>query len=304
MIIEHEAPTTAKETYKSAEKRELSELPESTTRGKLTQMKDPFGLNRGIERTVFIPDMHVPFHDVEAVNTALNFIKDIKPDRVVLMGDFVDGIALSKFQKDPRFTVTFQQELEAGRNMLDRIRESAGKKAEIHYIEGNHEQRLLNYVLRQAPELVHLVDGQEDLLSIPRLLRLKERNINYIPAQDYLKLHGWNFEHGDAVSSHAGMTANKMITKRRNSEGIGHTHRAGMTAYTGSNGTDIGVEFGCLIDRKGWAASYGKDLNWQTALGVGEYHRGSRIFQVTPIIMQDKSFHYQCKLYTPKGVSR
>lgn len=252
-----------------------------------------------IETTVFWPDTHVPYQDKNAVQTALNFVEDIKPDRIVILGDFVDFMPVAKWDKDPRHMQDIQSELDQTGQLLDQIRKVAGKRCQIYYLQGNHEYRLDRYLVRNAPELLYLTKGEQDVLSVPYLLDLAKRRIEYIPYNKSLRLYNYNLEHGDKVSAFSAYTAKKMLDARRVNTIIAHTHRMGSYYYTGADDTMTAFEMGCLIDRNSQAAHYTKFPNWQVGLGVGEYHEDEKFFQVTPILFDNARFIFNGKLYKP-----
>lgn len=249
-----------------------------------------------IEKTVFISDTHVPWYDRRAFKVLLQFIEDIKPERIVIMGDFLDFMSVSRWSNDPRQVVSLQIEIESAKELLDQIRQASGKKCEIVYILGNHEVRLIKYLINNADALLHLKDHDDDFLSVPHLLNLKERGIDCIPYEGSYNLHGWIFEHGNVARQHSSYTAKAMVDRRGTNVGIAHTHRAGVYYFTNYEGRLLeGVEFGCLIDRESPAAHYAKYPNWTQAFGIGEFIDG--VFDVRPILFRDYKFIYNSKVY-------
>jgi hypothetical protein len=90
--------------------------------------------------TVVIADTHVPYHDTLAWSCALGLIKSIKPDRVVINGDFLDLESLSRHPKSSPDLAKLAAEFYAGNLALDELQAAAGK-AEVVLLEGNHEAR-------------------------------------------------------------------------------------------------------------------------------------------------------------------
>lgn len=269
-----------------------------SVRGKLVDLKDQSQPSkRSIERVVFVPDMHIPYYDRQAFRTVLNFISDIKPEIVVILGDLLDFGPVSKFDQDPREAVNIQEQLDEANLVLDQLRSRAGRKALIYYLEGNHETRLTKHLIKKDKELIFLKKDGIDVLSIPYLLDLKKRKVEWYPAKKSLILYNWNIEHGDISSQYSCYTAKRMVDRRRKSTIIGHVHRVGLYAYTGYDTTTIGVEAGSLIDRDSPASGYVKNPNWQTGFTIGEYSKAKDLFQVTPILMQNYMFIFGGKLY-------
>lgn len=131
------------------------------------------------ERTVVFADVHAPYHDAEAFAVALEYAKELKPRRVVLLGDFFDCYAVSHWKKDPR-RKAFSREVEDARAVLEQI-SMAFIGADLVYIEGNHEIRLRDYLWTRSPEL----DGLP-CLTVQELLGLDELGWRWISNQERL----------------------------------------------------------------------------------------------------------------------
>src|SRR5579862_5085557 len=107
-------------------------------------------------------DTHVPYQNKEAVEKAIQIGKELKPDKIVLLGDMIDCVSISRFVKrmDER---DFNQEVKETRKFLERLRKTF-PKAEMTYLEGNHEERITHYLLTHADALSTLEE-----LSLPSL---------------------------------------------------------------------------------------------------------------------------------------
>lgn len=87
--------------------------------------------------TVVIADAHVPHHDPQAWGCALGLIRDLKPTRVVINGDFLDLESLSQHPKSRPDLAKLAEEFYAGNLALDSLQHAAGS-ADVVYLEGNH----------------------------------------------------------------------------------------------------------------------------------------------------------------------
>jgi UDP-2,3-diacylglucosamine pyrophosphatase LpxH len=251
-----------------------------------------------VTRTVLVPDLHVPYQDVQAFRAVRSFVRDVRPCRLIVMGDLLDFAVVSSFDKDPRVVDNLQNQIDEGSQLLDDLRADAGRGCRIDLLEGNHEYRLLKFLIRNAPTLLTLRQSGQEILSVPFLLDLKRRGISWVPSHESLDLHGYLVEHGDCASSYSGYTARRMVDKRRQSVVHGHTHRLGSYWHTGYTSTVHGIELGSLIDRNSEAASYTNRPNWQTGFGVGEYVEEADFFQLTPVWINQSRFVWGGKLYT------
>ena len=59
------------------------------------------GQQAGLERILFIPDAHRPYHDERAWRLMLKAARRFAPHRLVVLGDFGDFYATSRHEKDP-----------------------------------------------------------------------------------------------------------------------------------------------------------------------------------------------------------
>jgi hypothetical protein len=117
-------------------------------------------------RTVVIADTHVPHHDRLAWSCALGLIRQIQPDRVVINGDFLDLESLSRHPKSSPDLAKLAAELYAGNLALDELQAASGR-ADLVYLEGNHEGRARRFEAEFGQ-----LDG---VLSIPVGLYIESR---------------------------------------------------------------------------------------------------------------------------------
>lgn len=100
--------------------------------------------------------------------------KDIGVDEIVILGDYVDFYAVSRFGKDPRVDALLLDEVAAARKGLDEL-DALFPQAKKVFLAGNHELRLETYLLEKAPALFGITDVQF-------LLELNRRPLwSYIP---------------------------------------------------------------------------------------------------------------------------
>lgn len=198
---------------------------------------------------VVLSDIHIPFQDNKAVDRAIEYIKDNKPDMVVLNGDILDMFMLSRFTKgegrNPMEEISMCQEL------LKRIRQAV-PKSDIFYVIGNHETRLEKYVLNKAPELASLV---EDVFSIIKVSDFKIRGCASLTLNDTFV-----FKHGTLLGSKSGLSAIKEMENSYMSGCSGHTHRLCKYIARKAGRKFIWMESGCLCDLN---PEYVTNPNWQ-----------------------------------------
>jgi len=150
-------------------------------------------------RILVIPDLHAPFHDREAVASALARERDV--DVAVLMGDVGDGYSLSRFLKYEQ--TPYEHELAAVTALLQQFSETFPI---VRIIEGNHDGARLEKQLRErlAPDFISAILSMTGgTLSPIHALCKRFPNIEFAPAHAGRHAAGWVTQIGDALFCHA-----------------------------------------------------------------------------------------------------
>lgn len=173
-------------------------------------------------RTIMVwPDTHAPYHDPEAVAVALAVLKAVKPDALVILGDFFDCYSVSRFPKDPARKTRLRDELDGGLPILDAI--SASGVPLVHFLQGNHEVRIESLIEQQAPAL-------HGMISLRKEMRIAERGWHWTNYKQSLKLGRMLYSHDFGRSGvHA---AYQGLSDIGGNICFGHTHKLG-TSYRG-----------------------------------------------------------------------
>ena len=183
------------------------------------------------ERVGVLSDIHVPYHDKQALETSIRRLKKDKIDSLVLLGDVCDFYSISRHDKDP-FQNNFAIEARACRELLAYLR-GTFKKIPIYFKIGNHEERWENYLLKNAPEL-----SQLDTLAVAALLHFKEYGVRHIDKMNHLMAGGFMLIHGHEVMKSGGKInpAYKLFQAVQTSAMCGHLHRSSEYMYKSVNG--------------------------------------------------------------------
>jgi len=178
------------------------------------------------------------FHGREADRFALEVFIDVcrrlQPDHICLNGDIVDFGEVGRWAKNPNKLLDLQGEITwTVENILRPLRDVA-PEANIDYLVGNHEYRLIRYLSDVAPslasldclefsELFSLKDLRISLVSNDAMLAPNEKDRKEISKQTW-KIYGNCFvvTHGTSAGK---FPADKELNKYGLSGISGHVHR-------------------------------------------------------------------------------
>ncbi|MGL4809299.1 MAG: metallophosphoesterase, partial [Giesbergeria sp.] len=256
---EVDAPPTTRTGHESKPAVEVCATPAAVPSSHGCRVRAPAGV---VERVFVIPDVHVPYHSVQAWHVALEAAKAFKPHHIVSLGDFADFYSVSSHIKHPMRRGGLAEEVAAVNAELDKIQAIGADRVTL--IQGNHERRLSTFLATKAPELFGMVSTAE-------LFRVKERGWGYVPYQQTLQIGRLNLTHD---VGHCGMNAHRL--SRQAYEGntvIGHTHRLAVEYVGSAKGKGhVGAMLGWLGDPAEIDYMHSaKAAAWQHGFGLA-YH--------------------------------
>lgn len=265
-----------------------------------------------------------PFHDEAALNVALQIIRDVQPDLVLCLGDFLDLPAFGKYEQEQAFAATTQKSVDRGHRFLAQIR-AAAPNAKIVVLEGNHDRRLQNMIVNNAKAAFGLQRAGDPtgwpVLSVPYLCAFDSIDAEYIqgyPAGAYWINDNLRAIHGTKVRSNAS-TAAAVVKDDDVSTLFGHIHRIETEYLTRQNrsGGKILVAHtpGCLCRTDGAVPSVkgSTDLlgrpvesyeNWQQGLSLVRYGTGNSGFAIESLFIDTVRGHqtrFGDKIYSPNS---
>lgn len=197
-------------------------------------------LPKAYNRVLIIGDIHFPYHDVKAIEAAINYGKKRNVDAVFINGDLLDIYQASFHERDPK-KMNLKDELEMGRLFFQWLKQEID--VPIYFIPGNHEARIERYLKVKAPELL---DIPEFKLNI--LLRCAEYGVTYIPFRSKCYMGKLLVEHGDKLPGAGGVNpARTALLKFKRPVLVNHFHRTtqeNSSIYDGDQ--QMAWSVGCL----------------------------------------------------------
>jgi hypothetical protein len=283
----------------------------------------------GYETAVILPDIQIgyfrnadgvlePTHDEDALAVALGIVRDLQPEKVVLVGDNVDAPEFGKYRLSPAYALTTQASIDRATTLSAELRACA-PNAEIVWLAGNHEERLVNATLDNLKAAFGLRRGNSKhelpVLSIPYLCRFDEYGITYLPgypASSYWINEKIKVIHGDKVRS-GGSTAHAYLNNSKCSVLYGHIHRrewaersrddydGPKTILAASPGTLARCD-GSVPSTKGGIDLDGRPLpiveDWQQGVGVVTYEPGDGRFWYEQVAIHQGEALFRGTLYS------
>jgi predicted phosphodiesterase len=214
-----------------------------------------------ITKYMMVNDLHIPFHNPEAVKCAIEHGKQEKVDKLIVGGDTLDCYSLSRFSKF--LSVSIRDEYKQARLFFDYASRSFN---EVLVLSGNHEAREKKYFSSKLT-----ADELQWLLVTPMLNRVAQdmANVKIIKNVKHETDMNWFAQIGkDVIVGHPERSSvyhlkpvddfRRWIDCWGDALGVnprprmiiaGHSHNAGMSW----SGNTLIVENGCLCQFQSYA---------------------------------------------------
>jgi predicted phosphodiesterase len=141
------------------------------------------------KRIVIFSDIHFPYYNKKALDTAIKYTIDFKPDTIILNGDIIDCYHQSKWETDPRKR-SLKYELDMLRNFFQELRNLFPKQTIIYKL-GNHEERYEKRILQQVPDFLDL-----EWTQFETVIEANKYRIQVVKHKRLLKAGSLNIAHG------------------------------------------------------------------------------------------------------------
>lgn len=277
------------------------------------------------DKTAFVvPDVQIgfrgetEFHDETVIGLGMAALREVQPDEVILIGDTIDAPSLSRWPQDRAWVGSVQRGIDRTHSLLAQLRSNA-PDAQIHYLEGNHELRLTDYIKKNAAELLGLrrasAERELGVLTMQHLLRTQELDVNYhagYPNADLWLEDNLRAAHG-VHTRRSGETARKYVNESEVSTVFGHSHRIEYAERTvptrNGHKTVKAASFGTWSKITG-EVPHGRQsfdetgdhvpraMNWQqSAGGIVQHNPENHHMEVIPLTENKKGFRLWGKRY-------
>ena len=176
-------------------------------------------------------DTQIGYRAVAAMRVFIQVCADEQPDKITILGDFLDLPSQSRWAQEAGFARTTQLAIDTGHQFLATLR-AACPNAQIVLIEGNHDKRMTAFIETNAIAAFGLRQAQRPdswpVMSLPFLLRLEELAIDYMDA--YPAATDWDDDHtrnihGTRANSKGSTMAQYANDLPHINTWAGHTHR-------------------------------------------------------------------------------
>lgn len=149
-------------------------------------------LPTGCDSILLISDLHIPYHDIDALSLAIEYGINNDVNTIFINGDLIDFHGLSRFEKDPRKR-SVKQEFEAAKSFLIALRE-AFPTQEIYWLLGNHDMRYQKWLMTKVYEVF-----DDEYYHLEQRLQVNEQRVKVIEDNVLVKAGKLAITHGHHV---------------------------------------------------------------------------------------------------------
>lgn len=225
------------------EQKPIKEWMQYFTLPQETEGVEDFVIPKNLRKTLLFGDVHLPYHDYEAIATMLEYADGQGIDSIIINGDLIDFYKISRFIKDPtRHNVRY--EMDMAQEFFEMLR-GAFPNASIFYKIGNHEERYEIFLKSKAPEIFG-----DEYYSLEDRLNLNEYKIKYIQGKQLIKYGKLNIIHGHEFGGSFFSPVNPargLFMRAKCNIIAGHNHQTSEHHENNLNGENMATwSIGCL----------------------------------------------------------
>lgn len=209
-----------------------------------------------------ISDIHFDLHDVPTWKAFRKWHARVKPQRTIVLGDFLDLGMMSKYTPGPHDSRDPIAQIKCFVTEVNALVKEAGV---VEVMEGNHDERWSKYVMGAAPDILKDAKGlslREQCVAqgMDSSIRWHREGLD----NDGIKVGHINYRHGHKQAGRFGggkhLCANRLMKSMGVSEGFGHHHRAQMFWQSAYGRTAVAVSNPCMTRAHEYAGAH---PDWQ-----------------------------------------
>lgn len=237
-------------------------------------------------KAVILPDVHINHNGYDKVYEPVKkFIKDFKPEKIILLGDFADCASLSGWDLSKTRKMEGRRHAKEMANIELELEYLSEYTDEIVWMAGNHEYRVERY-LDTHSEL-------EGMIEYQNCIDLDKYNCKWVPYNQFHKEGKLTMLHGRYANKYH---ANKHSRKISGNLVYCHTHVPQRWCSVKENAVPHSVWcLGCLC-KKNPDYLKGADGAWLHGFGI-LYVAKNGEFNLYPVDIINKRFYWSNKTY-------
>ena len=194
----------------------------------------------GPQRIAALFDIHCPYHSIEALTAALEWLSKQEPTVLVIGGDFFDFYGLSRFLKDPDKRSP-ADEIRVGIELMKAIY-VALKPKKVVFKMGNHDERFEHFLWQKMGEMAGLNDLEElKEITLENIVKKRigsEFPLDFVGEKRIIKAGSLNIVHGHefpmGIASPVNI-ARGLYLRAKASAICGHSHKSSEHSETNIN---------------------------------------------------------------------
>jgi predicted phosphodiesterase len=231
--VTHKHPERPKNPYN---------LPES-----FQEKREPFRLPKSCNNILLISDLHIPYHDVDAITIAMKYGVENKINTVFINGDLIDNAQVSKFESDLKKRRP-KEEFDTTKAFLVSLRKTF-PSAEIYWLKGNHCIRWEKFLMAKVKEI-----WDDPYFHLEQRLALNEQRIKLLDDKVLVKVGKLSITHGHHIFKGIFTPvspARGAYMKSKQNVIVGHLHRPSYHPESDLDGNIVAAwSCGCLCETK------------------------------------------------------
>lgn len=199
------------------------------------QDREPFKLPLKCNNILLISDLHIPYHDIDAITIALDYGKKENVNTIFINGDLIDNAQVSRFERDMNKR-SVRQEFDATKAFLIELRK-AFPDADIYWLKGNHCVRWEKFLATKVSEI-----WDDPYFHLEERLQLNEQRIKILDDTVLVKAGKLSITHGHHIFKgffSPVSPARGAFIRAKQSVIVGHLHRASQNSEMDLDGNVI-----------------------------------------------------------------